>query len=117
MTISGVNKVLNNLNKEVLGMRNRSRAGMRTVGFMVKATSLSLTPVDTGNLRGGAYMRSYDTPDGPGAEIGYTAAYAVFVHERTELHHKSPTQSKFLEEALKRDEKRILEIIRKTAKV
>lgn len=116
VAISRIDKVLANLNCEVKGISNRSRAAMRTVGFMVKGASQALTPVETGNLRGGAYMRSADTTAGPGVEIGYTAAYAVFVHERTELHHPKG-QAKFLETTLKKNAKQILEIIRKTAKL
>lgn len=87
------------------------------VAMTIKNTALPLTPIEFGNLRGSWYSEVKQQSDNIGVEVGYGASYAVFVHERTELHHASPTQSKFLEEALKREEKRILEILRKTAKV
>jgi hypothetical protein len=31
-------------------------------------------------------------------EVGYTAPYAIFVHENLELYHAPPTQAKYLEQ-------------------
>lgn len=59
------------------------------------AKALYYTPVDTGNLIGSLYIK----PITRGFEIGYTADYAVYVHEITENHHEPPTRSKFLEDA------------------
>lgn len=115
--IDGIGKVLKNLNRSVVGIKSKSRQGLQAAALLVLGTSKELTPVDTGNLRGGTYTKLFGGRDNPGAEIGYTAAYAVFVHERTELHHKAPTQAKFLETALKQKAKRVLEIIRKTARI
>lgn len=41
--------------------------------------------------------------DGPQVSgvVGYTAEYAIFVHERLDLHHEPPTQAKFLEQPLR----------------
>lgn len=115
VAISGIDKVLSNLNRSVTGIKNRSRQGIQVAALMVLGTSKKLTPVDTGNLRAGTYTKLLGGLNNPGAEIGYTAAYAVFVHERTELHHPVG-QSKFLETALKQNAKKVLEIIRKTAR-
>ena len=116
MAISGIDTVLSNLNRRIVDINGRGRQGLQTAGFMVLGTSRELTPVDTGNLRAGSYTQPVESSGNPGVEIGYTAGYAVFVHERTELHHEPPTQAKFLETALKQNEKRILEIIRRAAK-
>lgn len=113
--ISGIDIVLSNLNRSIVGVRSRSRQGLQMAALMVLGTSKGLTPVETGSLRAGSYTEPIGGLDNPGVEIGYMAAYAVFVHERTELHHPVG-QAKFLETALKQNEKKILEIIRKTAK-
>lgn len=113
--IDGIGKVLSNLNRSISGIKSKSRQGLQTAALVVLGTSKELTPVDTGNLRAGTYTKLIGGLNNPGAEIGYTAAYAVFVHERTELHHPVG-QAKFLETALKQNAKRVLEIIRKTAK-
>ncbi len=43
--------------------------------------------------------------------IGYTAEYAVPVHERTDLHHEHG-QAKFLEQPIRTEEKKMADIIR-----
>ena len=119
VVISGIDMVLANLNREVSGIKGRTRQGMHTVALTIKGAALPLTPIETGNLRGSWYSKVKQQGDNIGVEVGYGegASYAVFVHERTELHHASPTQAKFLEEALKRKTKAILDILRKTAKI
>lgn len=114
--ISGIDIVLSNLNRSVAGIKNRSRQGLQAAAFVVLGASKVLTPIVTGNLRGDTETKPFGTADNPAVEIRYNATYAVFVHERTELHHPVG-QAKFLETALKQNEKKILEIIRKTAKV
>lgn len=34
----------------------------------------------------------------PKVIVGYTAQYAIFVHENLEAHHRPPTQAKYLEQ-------------------
>ena len=121
--ISGIEQVLKNLNWEIKLINNRSRAGLRDAALVVRRRSQQLTPVDIGNLKASAYTEAYDTPLGPGAEIGYTADYAVFVHE-IDRHHKTGKpivhqvgQWKFLETALKEKSKEVLEIIRRHADI
>ena len=116
VVISGIDRVLANLNRSIVGVKSRSRQGLQAAALVVLGASKALTPVDTGNLRAGTYTKLIGGMDRPGAEIGYTASYAVFVHERTELHHPVG-QSKFLETALKQKAKQVLEIIRKTVKL
>lgn len=116
LNIVGIDKVLSNLNRSVVGIKNRSRQGLLIAGLLIEGASKELTPWETGHLAGGTYTEPIGTSDAPGIEIGYIADYAVFVHERTELHHPVG-QAKFLETALKQNAKRILEIIGKTVKV
>ena len=113
--ITGLDRVLRNLNREIVGIQNRARAGLREAALVVRKRSQELTPVDTGHLKASAYTEAYNMPEGPAAEIGYTAGYAVFVHE-IEKHH-NVGQWKFLETALKQKRQEILEIIRKRARV
>lgn len=115
--ISGIDMVLANLNAQIIGIQNKSRQGLWIAGLLIEGESKELTPWETGHLAGGTYTNPIGTADAPGMEIGYVADYAVYVHERTELHHEPPTQAKFLETALKKNEKRILQIIKDTARV
>ena len=113
--ITGLDRVLKNLNREIMQIQGRTKAGLREAALVVRKRAQELTPIDTGHLKGSAYTEAYDTPLGPGAEIGFMASYAPFVHEI----NKSYTvgQWKFLETAIKENYQKILEIIRKRAKI
>ena len=61
-----------------------------------------LTPVDTGVLKGSAFV---NLPDVSGSEVSVTlgygqaaSAYAEVQHEELSYYHKPPTQAKFLEQ-------------------
>jgi hypothetical protein len=110
---TGLNEVLRNLNKEVAALKQRTVAGLWEAGLEVKRRSIELTPRKTGNLRASHYTIAYESSSGPTVEIGLTAAYAPFVHERLELKHPIG-QAKFLETALQ--ETPIIEILERAAK-
>ena len=127
LVITGTDTVLRNLNREIMGIQNRTKAGLREAALVIRRRSMQLTPVGkTSHLRGSTYTEAYNTPEGPGAEIGYTALYAPYVHEipppparsvpggRSAIH--TVGQWKFLETALKEKSREILEIIRKRAR-
>ncbi len=66
--------------------------------------SQRLVPVDKGPLKASGFLDVGVEAGKPTVRIGYGAggfpSYAIAVHERTDLHHESPTQAKFLEAAL-----------------
>lgn len=114
--LEGLTKVLNNLNDEIGKIKNKSGEGVMKAALLVERDSKKKTPVDTGNLKAGTYVQPVKTRKGNGAEIGYTANYAIHVHERKELIHPVG-QYKFLEAALNEDERKILEIIKNESEV
>lgn len=70
--------------------------------------SQKYVPVDTGKLKRSGFLESVSGDRKiPRVVIGYgkrgRPPYAVFVHERTDLRHKSPTRSKFLQAAVEED--------------
>lgn len=115
--ITGLDAVLRNINREVKQMKRGSAGALRRAALIVKGEALPLTPIDTGNLRAGCFTDVHDSWQGPYAVIGYTAAYAPFVHERTDLKHNPPTQAKFLEQALKNTEDQITAVLRSETSV
>lgn len=124
MTISGTDRVLKNLNRRIGEIENRTESGVLEAALVVKRQSMILTPVKTGNLRGGCQVSSTGTRRSPRATIYYAAAYAPFVHEilrhwktGKKIHHAPPTQWKFLETALKEKASEILNILAKHARV
>lgn len=139
--MKGIDEVIKNLNKEIKGVEGRTRAGLKKAGMFVERKSMKKTPVVTGNLRSSHYSESFNTPRGPGVEIGFTASYAPSVHENpragktggkshladpgilpsgrksTRITYSTVGGWKFLEIPLKRNVRRILEIIKQNAKL
>lgn len=113
--LKGVDVVLNNLSKEIRGIENRSASGLAAAALVIEADAIKETPVDTGNLRGSSYTEVIEMENGPGAIIGYTAAYAPFVHEIDKNY--TVGNWKFLQNALIRNEARVLRIIQRSARV
>jgi len=124
--VVGLENVLKNLNEQIAGIESRSMAGLFEAGLKVEAVSNRKVPVHLDNLRAGSYTRKGS--EDKTVEIGYTAAYAVFVHENMEQKLKGQPrasgkgvywgpsgQPKFLESTINENQKNILEIIRKRA--
>lgn len=113
--ITGTDAVLANLNRHIAAIQNRSKAGLREAALFIRGEAQKRTPVDTGHLRASAYTEAYNTPLGSGAEIGFMASYAPFVHEIDKSY--TVGQWKFLETALSENTQKIIEIIRKRARI
>ena len=110
--VTGFDEVMANLNKEISRIEGAGMDGLLDAGLQVQRVSQSRTPVDTSNLKGSAFTRR----EGDSVVTGNTAAYAIFVHEDMEANHANG-QAKFLESALRDNQRNILEIIRRRARV
>lgn len=68
--------------------------------------SQRLVPVDTGRLKRSGFLEVDKVKSGARASMGYARGgrpgYAVYVHEIPTYYHRTPTQYKFLEEAVDR---------------
>lgn len=104
---------------ESLGQIDKSvKVGLKQAVNIIGDESLRLAPIDTGALRDsqyriiqedkknslkgivGYYSGFEEPPEGEVINLpGSPAPYAVYVHERMDQFHKSPTQAKFLSEA------------------
>lgn len=85
----GMSKVLENLNKEISGVKNRGIDGLLAGGYIIQADSQERVPVEHGILRSAAFTRKAmdSTPNNPAVEVGYggaAGAYALAVHENVE---------------------------------
>lgn len=112
----GADKVLKNLNKEIVKIKGRTMGGIRESLLLIEGRSKDKTPVDTGNLVGGHYTDVEMIGKNPVGEVGVTADYAIFVHEDLEARHEVG-EAKYLENAVKESRSEILDIIRKRAKI
>ena len=112
----GKSEALKNLNKELRAIKGKTIEGLTVSAMLVRSRSQALTPVDTGNLKASTYNASGGTSDKPVVEVGYTADYAVKVHEDLGVYHKTG-QAKFLETAIEKSKGDILDIVKKRARI
>jgi len=116
--ITGITEVLAKLHEKSEAMAKACNRGLKKAGLRLQRESQRLVPVDYGVLKASAFTRS----EGEGFEtavlVGYTAAYAIYVHENVEMKLKGEPrnpphkgrywdpqgrgQSKFLEEPARR---------------
>lgn len=134
--VHGLEQVLSNLNERIEAIEGASMAGLYEAGLKIQAVSQKRTPVDQGNLKGSAYTRGggqgvtrLEEPDDSTVapmptgsvkpttvEIGYTANYALYVHEDMQARHKVG-QAKYLESSLRDNEDEIVDIVQQKAEV
>jgi hypothetical protein len=85
-------------------VRGQLEKSLKRFAFHVMGDSQVLTPVDTGDLKS---QHAVGPVEWMGqrltVEAGANMDYAAAVHERLDLHHKHPTQAKYLETALKKN--------------
>lgn len=110
--IDGIEKVLRRANKEIEQVESKSLSGLYAAGLKIQRDSQGLVPVDTANLKGSAYTQREDK----GVVIGYGAEYAAAVHEDMEARH-TVGQAKYLEQAVRQNERAIVDIVRRFAGV
>lgn len=85
--LKGVQTVIDNLRKADKRFANGVAAGLKEAGRYLLTKSRSYVPVHTGNLKGSAFIRSRGTGFKTIVAVGYTAAYAPFVHENVDALH------------------------------
>ena len=124
--VKGMDIVLGNLNREIMKIQERSMAGLIESAMLIRRDmekTQPLIPLDTGNLRASWFVTEYKKEKKFGLIMGFSANYAVFVHEMVDRGSKKINWSrpgsgpKFLEEALKRNTEQILKIIRDNAEI
>ncbi|QDP55374.1 MAG: hypothetical protein Tp176DCM1853251_58 [Prokaryotic dsDNA virus sp.] len=75
---------LDDLNRRLNSMRKKAPQAVAraafAAGLKIQGESQKRVPVEYGNLRASAYTQKIKL----GAEVGYTSAYALFVHENME---------------------------------
>ena len=113
--IKGVDKVMNNLNKEIARIKNVTMEGLIEATILIENDmdrTPPLVPIDTGNLRSSFFRDPRVVNGSPVIRFGFGASYAWWVHENVGATFKRPgAGAKFLEAALKRNEAEILNII------
>lgn len=123
--VEGLEVVLGNINREIERIESATMGGLLAGGLIVQAQAQRWTPVERGNLRASAYTRK-DPMGRLQVEVGYEAAYALFVHENLEMKLKGRPRpsglgvywgpkgrAKFLEQALVEKQNEVIKTIAK----
>lgn len=85
--IRGLKQVMANIRRETELRKRRFLIGLTRGAAVIFRASQQLVPIDTGNLRASGYVRQTGTAVHPVIAIGYTASYAIFVHENLQALH------------------------------
>jgi len=135
--IKGVDKVIGNLNRQIKGIKLKSAKGLIQAAIIVRRDmdkTEPKIPIDLGNLRASWRVVPFKSQKGAYITMGFTANYAVFVHEMVDADFTSPrvrynkgkkriytpragSGAKFFSESLKRNKRKMLRVIQESAKI
>ncbi len=125
LQLKGLKKVTGNFSKARKGAAAGVEIGLKKAGLFLQAQSQKLVPVDTGNLRNTAFTRSEGSGVDTEVHVGYTAEYAVYVHEDLFASHMKKDkegqdvqigQAKFLEQPMREHRDDLIRIVRDEVK-
>jgi hypothetical protein len=111
--ITGLRQFGANLRRKEVQMGAALQRGLVRAGLQLQRLSQRRAPVDTGDMRNSAFTRIEDGTSGAKTvvRVGYTQSYAIYVHENLEARHKPGKTAKFLEYALRDNQKLLLSIV------
>jgi len=113
--VTGVESVIKNFNKFNKRYQTRFKMGMVLAGLFLQRKSQKIVPIDLGPLKESAFTRAFGHGFDTDVIVGYTMAYAIYVHEDLEARHAPGKEAKFLEKPARENRLQILEIIRKVS--
>lgn len=131
LQIKGVSKITKSIKTSNTADKFRYKARLTRAALFLQRESMKIVPVDKGNLKGSAFTRVFGTGFSTNAAVGYTAAYAPYVHENPDAAHGADfnkkhaveiaagtmsnrgenQQYKFLEKPAKQHRRKILKMI------
>lgn len=86
--------------KSITRLKNKPEAmarGLKKGGLYLQRQSQLVVPVDTGALRNSAFTRIAYAYNTVVVTVGYTVAYAIYVHENPDAQHAPGKTYKYLE--------------------
>jgi hypothetical protein len=119
--LKGLDDVMKNLNKEVQAIEGKTMKGLIKAAIIVRRdmdkTSPKI-PVDTGNLRSSWFVTPVSSPTKPILIAGFSANYALWVHENMEAKRVRPgSGAKFYEASLNRNHGAMIQAIKDEIKI
>ena len=130
--VTGTRNVLANMAMRKAQVAAGASTGLKLAGLLLQRDSQSHVPVEFGPLKASAYTRATGKGFDTVVDVGYTAAYAVYVHELVAMKLKGQprpsgrgqfwdpqgqAQAKFLEEPARRLTPEMSRIIFLSAKI
>lgn len=113
--IKGIETVRRNLNRQIGKRRIASMKGLLLAAAYIRQDmeqTPPLIPVDTGNLRASWFVKPGMALDHPFVQMGFSASYAIFVHEVQWKQGKRPGSGpRFFQSALNRNRRKVTKII------
>lgn len=78
--VEGLDMVMRNLRSELNKRKDVTIQGLLAGGLIIQGEAQERVPVEYGHLRASAYTRK--SPEDPNVvEVGFSASYALYVHE------------------------------------
>lgn len=110
--VTGVSTVLSNLRAAGVTLGLKMTPRFIRAGLFLQGKSQAVVPIQFGILKNSAFTRrvkgfGFDTD----VVVGYTASYAVYVHENEEARHAPGKIAKYLEVPAREERLNILRIL------
>lgn len=80
--VSGLDNIINNLNKSVMNIQDNTKEGLDSAAQFIMLEAMSRAPQDTGNLKDSADHFPSTTRNGFGETVVFNAEYAAAIHEK-----------------------------------
>ena len=96
--IKGMRGILERKHKEDARIVQAWIRGLKKAGLLLQRESMKLVPVDHGVLRGSAFTRVTGSGSKTDVQVGYTASYAIYVHENLDAAHGKQFNAKYRKE-------------------
>jgi len=85
--VKGMDSLLKRMQQSQAAIGKKVEIGLKRAGLFLQAESQKIVPVHMGNLKASAFTRSEGSGFKTAVVVGYTAKYAVYVHENLEALH------------------------------
>lgn len=96
--VRGFSTVLGNMRRQQQKHARGFQRGLLKAGYFLLAKSKQEVPVDEGNLKASGFVRAAGSGFAAKVEVGYTAGYALYVHENLDAAHGEEFNIKYAAE-------------------
>lgn len=98
LKLKGVKNMVGKMRRVSTSLSGAAARGLKKGGRHLLRESMLIVPVQTGNLRGSSFIRVFGSGWKTDVQVGYTAGYAVFVHENLQKVHGKAFNIKYASE-------------------